>query len=104
MMLKQQGSWAWLGNNGVVSVTSLWMRLATSSSMQAIKNACWSGRDRTRRLEDVWKALNLCFHLLTCPRLESKLSFSGFRAITGLAVGPCWPAGMPAPPAATGGS
>ena len=52
MMSKQQGSWAWLGNNGVVSVTSLWIRLATSSSMQAIRNACWSGRDRTQRLED----------------------------------------------------
>ena len=42
MMSKQQGSWAWLGNSGVVSVTSLWMRLATSLSMQAIRNA-WEG-------------------------------------------------------------
>ena len=109
MMSKQQGIPALLGNMGVVSVNSLLMRLATSSSIQAIRNACWSGRERTPRLEDAWKALNLCFHLLTVPRLASKDSLSGFKAITGLAVfawtgGACWAASIPAAPAGIGGS
>ena len=38
--LKQQGIPALFGNMGAVSVTSLLMRLATSSSMQAMRNAC----------------------------------------------------------------
>ena len=64
MISKQHGMFALLGNIGVVSATSLLMRFATLSSMQAIRKACWSVRGSTRRLEEAWNALNLCFHLL----------------------------------------
>ena len=88
-MSKQHGMLALLGNIGVVSETSLLMRLATLSSMQAIKNACWSGRGRTLRLEEAWNARNLCFHLRTAPKLASNESLSGLRAMTGFAA-LCW--------------
>ena len=85
MQAKQLGLPTLLGKKGVVSVMTLLTRFATSSSTQAMRMACWSGRGSALRLEDEWKALNLCFNRLKEPRLASKLSLSGLRARMGFA-------------------
>ena len=70
---------AGFGNIGVVSETSLFILLDTSLSIHAIRNDCWPVRGSTLRFDDVWKAQNLCLHLLTVPRFASKPSLSGLR-------------------------
>ena len=72
-------------NIGVVSETSLFILLATLSSIHAIRNASWSVSGSTLWFDEARKAWNLCFYLLTVPRFASKLSLYGLSAMTGLA-------------------